>query len=143
MDDTMLANGLDFILNSTEQLRIAEESEDEKERARAYKYSLLHLSAGIELLMKSRLYIDNWTYIVADIDKIDRKKFEADDFVSVDYTKCIERLNKLCGVEIIGDDKQALNDSDVHRCRCYLCGYNANGEETATIVNATSFGDLR
>lgn len=110
MYDTMMANGLDFVLNSTEQLKIAGESEDEKVRARAYKYSLLHLSAGIELLMKSRLYIDNWTYIVADIDKIDRKKFEAGDFVSVDYAKCIERLNKLCGVEIIGDDKQALND---------------------------------
>ena len=70
----MMANGLDFILNAAEQLVVAEKSMDVKERGRAYKYSLLHLSAGIELLMKSRLYIENWTYIVADIDKIDRKR---------------------------------------------------------------------
>ena len=108
MADTMLENGLDFILNAAEKLVTAENSRDKIEKEKAYKYSLLHLSAGIELLMKSRLYIENWTYIVADIDKIDRKKFEVGDFVSVDYARCIERLKKLCGIEILDDDKQAL-----------------------------------
>lgn len=57
---TMLENGMDFIISGISYLQRAElKNEEENIQGRELKYALLHLSSGIELVFKSRLYIEN------------------------------------------------------------------------------------
>lgn len=110
MNGTMLENGLDFILDSANKLKEAEETNDDTEKNHAIKYSLLHLLSGIELVMKARLYIENWAYIFADINKADKNKLKTGELLTVEYSKCIERLEKLCGIRFSDDEKTAFDD---------------------------------
>lgn len=110
MNETMLENGLDFILDAAKQLALAEETKDDSARARAIKYSLLHLLAGTELVMKARLYIENWTYIFADMNNADRKKLVDGSLKTVDYSKCVDRLKRLCDIEFSKDDEDSFEN---------------------------------
>ena len=109
MNETMLENGLNFILDAIEQLIEAERDGCEN-RERKIKYSLLHLSSGIELVLKSRLNIEHWTYIFADMNKANKKALEDGSFRSVDSIQAVERLEKMCGVNIEEKDKKSFKE---------------------------------
>lgn len=108
MHESMLENGLDFILNAANLLKKAEDASNAEEKEKALKYCMLHLSSGIELIMKFRLYIDNWTYIFADMNKANRRDLDNGDLITVDYERCIERLNTLCDIEFSEENKKYL-----------------------------------
>ncbi len=110
MHSTMMENGLDFILDAANKLKHSEETTEPVEKRKDIKFSLLHLLSGIELVMKARMYIENWTYIFSKMDTADRNKLETGDFISIEYSKCIERLERLCDVTISEDDKNAFED---------------------------------
>lgn len=110
MHDTMLENGLDFILDAAQKLKIAEDTRDENKKAHVIKYSILHLLSGIELVMKARLYIENWAYIFADINKANKSKLKTGDMMTVEFSKCIDRLENLCNLKFTKDDKEAFED---------------------------------
>lgn len=114
MELTMLENGLDFVIRSISYL-ISAEKEDTKSKNTKIKYSLLHLSSGIELILKSRLYIEHWTYIFSDMNKADKNLLENGDFRSVESTQIIERLEKLCSVSIDSGSKNAYKN--LRKCR--------------------------
>lgn len=115
MHESMLENGLDFILDAANLLKNAEDASDAEEKEKALKYSMLHLSSGIELMMKFRLYIDNWTYIFADMNKADKHKLNSGDLITVDYERCIERLYSLCNVKISDNNKRYFKSLRVNR----------------------------
>lgn len=101
MTYTVLENGLDFVLHSINDLAIAnEDTVDEYEKKRLIKYSLLHLSSGIELILKSRLFKEHWTYVFADMNKAKKESLVNGDFQSVDNDTLIFRLENLCGIKI-------------------------------------------
>ena len=104
MHNTMLENGLDFILDACNQLKIFENTKDEIEKRRSIKYNLLHLVSGIELVMKARLFLDNWTYIFSKMDEANRRALNRGTLKSVEYSKCVERLKKLCDVNVADQD---------------------------------------
>lgn len=110
MHDTMFENGLDFILDAAKKMKVSEETKDEHEKAYAIKYSLLHLLSGIELVMKARLYIENWAYIFADINKANKSKLKTGDMMTVECSKCIDRLENLCDIKFSKDDKDAFEN---------------------------------
>ena len=110
MNETMLENGLDFILDAAKQLALAEETQDDTVRARAIKYSLLHLLAGTELVMKARLYIENWTYIFADMNRADRQMLANGSLKTVDSSKCVDRLKRLCNIDLSEKDQAAFEN---------------------------------
>lgn len=84
----LLENGLDFILSSTEYLMSGKSKSD-------IKYGLLHLSSGIELVFKYRLFIVNREYVFQNLKEANHQKFFLDgDFKSVDFKTCVERLKK-------------------------------------------------
>ena len=57
MNYSLLENGLDFILDAAQKLSELNDSDlDDKDSQRLIKYALLHLSAGIELVFKYRLF---------------------------------------------------------------------------------------
>lgn len=109
MEATMLENGLDFIIDAIRQLKEAERETDELKKRRI-KYSLLHLSSGIELILKSRLYKEHWTYVFSDMNKANKGKLQEGDFRSVESAILVERLERLCNVMIDSESKQSFND---------------------------------
>lgn len=106
---TMLENGIDFIIDSILHLKKAEK-DDCKAKEQEIKYSLLHLSSGIELILKSRLYREHWTYIFSDMNKANRKSLEDASFRSVESGVIIERLERLCDIHIDKKSKEAFEN---------------------------------
>lgn len=95
----LVDNALDFVLSAAEHAR--------RDSARDWKYALLHLVAGVELLLKARLGQEHWSLLFADKDKADRNALESGDFTSVDFKTACTRLAQIATVEI---DKSALHD---------------------------------
>ncbi|HCA28164.1 MAG TPA: hypothetical protein DEP23_00550 [Ruminococcaceae bacterium] len=106
----MLENGLDFILISIKNL-IGTEDKNIKELAkkRLYKYSLLHLSSGIELVFKYYLYQQHWTYVFQDMNKAKKDDLQSGEFNSAESKTMLERLNTLCNIQFNDKDKKALD----------------------------------
>lgn len=106
----MLENGLEFILDAINHLEKFEKINIDncKERKKELKYCLLHLSSGIELILKDRLHRTHWTYIFSDMNKANRAKFEKNSFNSVDSSTVIERLEELCEIKINSDEKEKI-----------------------------------
>lgn len=109
MKFTMLENGLDFIISAILHLKNAEKK-DCTNRDLEIKYSLLHLSSGIELLLKSRLHREHWTYIFADMNKAKKEDLKKGSFKSVDSATIIDRLGRLCNININKDSKDAFEN---------------------------------
>ena len=68
---TLRENGLDFIYESLKGLvnLNGNSNVDENEKKRILKYSLLHLSSGMELVFKNILLEEHWTYVFQDMNK--------------------------------------------------------------------------
>lgn len=66
---TLLENGLDFILSSTQHI-------DKKDNnKRNIKYSILHMSSGIELIFKYKLMLTDWKQVFKKVENADKKTF--------------------------------------------------------------------
>lgn len=118
MKYTVLENGLDFVLNSINDLAIAnEDAVEECSKKRLIKYSLLHLSSGIELVLKSRLFKEHWTYVFADMNKAKKELLVSGDFQSVDNDTLFVRLENLCNIKIEQNDVLALKNLRKRRNR--------------------------
>ncbi|MEG2056832.1 MAG: hypothetical protein RRZ84_02840 [Romboutsia sp.] len=109
MEFTMFENGLDFVISATRHLKEAEKSDCEN-RGKEIKYSLLHLSSGIELILKSRLYREHWIYIFSDMDKAKKGQLSTGSFISVSNSKLVERLRRLCEIDIDKNSENAFED---------------------------------
>lgn len=86
----MLENGMDFIISGILHLQKAEsENVEENIQGRELKYALLHLSSGIELVFKSRLNIEHWTYIFEDMNKASKKSYKDGSLKTADSNTAI------------------------------------------------------
>lgn len=111
MDYTVLENGLDFILMAVIDLSIINEvGTDDEAKKRLIKYSLLHLSSGIELVFKHRLLQEHWTYVFADMNKAKKKALQSGEFKSADSETIIERLKNLCDIVLIQEEIKDLSN---------------------------------
>ena len=98
---TVLENGFDFILASIKDLtRIDETALANKVNKRHIKYSLLHLSSGVELVFKHKLLQGNWAYVFMDMDKAKKADLQSGDFVSVGSDAIVKRLENLCEIKL-------------------------------------------
>ncbi|MCM3768375.1 hypothetical protein [Neobacillus niacini] len=88
----LLENGLDFIIFAINQLKNGGKNE--------LKYGILHLSAGVDLVLKYRLSQEHWSLLFADINTANTDKLNSGDFKSVDSVGCIDRLKRICGIEL-------------------------------------------
>lgn len=104
----LLANGLDFILSSGNQLKQLSNTSEEKSIKQLLKYSLLHLFSGIELILKYRLLQEHWTYVYADMNKADKKAFLLGDFQSASIEELFIRLSRLCNIEVQQHTKKEI-----------------------------------
>ena len=88
---SMLENGLDFIRCGLKYIARPESKFD-------LKYAVLHLSAGIELVLKDRLRREDWKLIFANIDEANEQKLERGNFKSVSLWECLKRIEEHCTV---------------------------------------------
>ncbi len=102
LEYSLLQNGLDYILSTLENLK------GESPTERQLKYAVIHLSAGVELILKERLRLEHWSLIFADSDKATKERFESGNFVSVGFPQLVNRLSSICGVEFDDKDKRIL-----------------------------------
>ena len=97
---SLLANSLDFIVSAAEYA-----SRDEQ---RNWKYAVLHLWHGMELLLKARLAREHWSLLFRNIDQADQSKLFDGDFKSVDSDQAHKRLTQICSVELDPNDWKHL-----------------------------------
>lgn len=98
----LIENALDFILSSIKFINQVNENKEENISNKAnIKYSILHLSSGLELLFKERLRLEHWSLIFDDINKANRNRLKSGDFKSVTSDVAQTRLKEICEVEIL------------------------------------------
>lgn len=109
MNYTVLENGLDFVLMAASNLSIINEAGTTDEaKKRLIKYSLLHLSSGIELVFKHKLLQEHWTYVFADMNKAKKEALKSGDFKSADSETIIDRLNNFCDIVLTPEEMKDL-----------------------------------
>jgi len=90
---SMLENGLDFLLSGLKHIAVPTSKFD-------LKYAVLHLSAGIELVIKERLRREDWTQIFVEPADATPEKLKSGNFKSVNLYQCLERLEEQCSVNL-------------------------------------------
>jgi acyl carrier protein len=65
-----------------------------------YKYALLNIASGLELLLKARLEIEHWSLIFDSVDKAIKDNLKTGNFSSVSFSNLILRLQNICGIKI-------------------------------------------
>ena len=98
---SLLENGLDFIASGMKQISRGNAKRD-------LKYGVLHLGAGIELVLKERLRLEGWRLIFANTDKADERLYASGNFRSVDSRECLDRLEEHTTAEISEASRKTL-----------------------------------
>lgn len=98
-----LHNGLDFIDSALEYLA---DPTDE----RGAKYAVLHLAAGVEVLLKVRLEREHWTLVLRDPRSASRQRYDDGDFISANLDDVLKRLTDVCGIELTEAKQTTLKE---------------------------------
>ena len=126
----LLSNGLDFIMEAVNRLTGATH--------RDYKYAILHLCSGIELILKERLRREHLLLIAEKPQELTQSAYESGDFRSVSLRDCLDRL-KNCGVHLEDKDRKILLDFRKRRNRIEHLDMEDTVEaiksSTATVLN--------
>lgn len=96
IDLDLLDNGLDYILTGIIHLPYVDESYSEN----TWKYSVLNVFSGIELVLKEKLRQEHWSLVFEDVSNANEQKLLQGDFVSVSHNEVIKRLKGICNISI-------------------------------------------
>lgn len=129
----LIGNALDFLQSAADNLAAFETSS----RPTDIKYGLLHLSAGIELLLKQRLTQEHWSLIFNDVNKASLTAYESANFTSVASADCITRLRSICGVDISSVHQKSLMGLRRLRNKVEHFGFQVSREEGLSIATKT------
>jgi Zn finger protein HypA/HybF involved in hydrogenase expression len=122
-------NALDFLVSAGDKLVDFERSGS----ARDIKYALLHLAAGVALLLKQRLLMDHWALAFSDLNKATKSNFDSGDFTSPGLEECLERVSSLCGVKISSVHRNSLVSLRKLRNKIEHFGFDVTREEGLAI----------
>ncbi len=99
----LIENGLDFILSSLEP--ILNQKNDGQ-----LKYSILHISAGVELILKERLRQEHWTLIFDNPNSANELDMLSGDFQSVSLETSLLRLENVCKIQFTDRERSSLKE---------------------------------
>ena len=105
----LFENSVDYVLSAAEHAS--------KDSSRNWKYAILHLVAGIELLIKARLQIEHWSLLFSQVDKASTTVMTSGNFHSVDFETACNRLQNIAGVTIDKNQSDHLNKLRILRNR--------------------------
>jgi hypothetical protein len=94
-------HGLDLVADAVRLLR-----GDAGERD--VRYAVVHLAAGVELLLKSWLVREHWALVFEKLDEATSDRFKKGEFKSAAPESCIERLERVRDEEFSDESKKAL-----------------------------------
>jgi hypothetical protein len=100
-----IRNGIDYLVSVVELLQRRKQASPGE---RSLKYAVLHLQAAVEVLLKARLQMKDWTLIVVDAAKTDESRFRQGNFASINRHETLRRLDAVLGIKIEQKDKDAL-----------------------------------
>lgn len=95
LEHSLLENALDFVDRAIDEVR-GRQGELEQEN----KYAALFLASGIEILVKARLVREHWSLVFEDPASASLALFGSGDFVSVQASKVIKRLNNIADLNV-------------------------------------------
>lgn len=93
----LLDNGLDFII---EGLKPTTKIWGDNVSDVKWKYSVLNIFSGIELILKEKLKREHWSLIFQDVSSANQRKLIEGDFISVAHSDVIKRLKEICNISI-------------------------------------------
>ena len=96
----LLENGVDYLLSGVEHLNAKE--------ARSHKYAILHLAAGVELILKHVIKEEHWSLLFEDPSKANKSNLDTGDFKSIEFESIWNRLKNVCGIDIGQSDHLTL-----------------------------------
>ncbi len=132
----VIGNALDFLQSAADNLAAFENSSNPRD----IKYGLLHLSAGIELLLKQRLAQEHWSLVFNDVDKASLAAYESANFTSVAFADSITRVRSVCGVGISSVHEKSLKGLRRLRNKVEHFSFEVSREEGLSIgARAWSF----
>lgn len=114
----LLENALDFLDQAAIHAR--------RDSSRDWKYALLHLASGVELLLKARLQEEDWTLIFQEPSSANTENLRTGEFESVKRKELIMRL-KCRGIELEFKTKNSLDI--INKFRNKLIHFEVNVEE--------------
>ncbi|WP_394614527.1 hypothetical protein JNUCC0626_32230 [Lentzea sp. JNUCC 0626] len=98
-----LANALDYLRDGAGRLGETPSPSD-------LKYAVLHLHAGVEVLVKYRLVCDDWRLILApESVEASEQQFKAGDFRSIGLGKALKKLKDDAGISLTNGQRNAAN----------------------------------
>lgn len=132
-----IANGLDYLLSAAKHLAPGDQ---QNRTEHALKYAILHLAAGVEVLLKARLQLEHWTLVFKDPGQATRKDLENGTFVSCTPGETLQRLRNVAEVPISDKDAKALTQLAAHRNA--LQHYGLTGASAAVLVVESGIADV-
>jgi hypothetical protein len=126
----VVENALDFLRSAAQNLAAFQESG----RPEDIKYGLLHLSAGIDLLLKQRLTQEHWSLVFDDLSKTSLSAYESGAFSSVRLADCIARIRSVCGVDISSVHETSVKGLRRLRNKIEHFGFEVSREEGLSIA---------
>jgi len=97
----LAGNALDYLLLAGQMAQ--------EDTPRMLKHAVATLADGVELLLKARLEVYDWSLLFRNVDDADRSKIERGDFQSVTVEQAVKRLNGICEIEIEEQHIEVLN----------------------------------
>ncbi|MFI1337621.1 hypothetical protein ACH4U7_47595 [Streptomyces sp. NPDC020845] len=97
-----IRNGADYLVSVVDHLT------KDNVGPRDLKYAVLHLQAGIEVLLKERLSREHWTLVFTDPGQATLRRFHEGDFESCTTKQAVQRLRSIVGCDITDDERSAL-----------------------------------
>lgn len=98
---SLFDNSLDFLKRAMGYARDSAEPSN-------WKYALLHLVSGLELLMKELLRREHWSLLFQNIDEATKEQLTEGNFKSVDAETAIKRLEGIVGFALDNTEKPDL-----------------------------------
>lgn len=125
IDFPPLENGVDYLSDAVHRLTATPSPRD-------LKYAVLHLHAGVEVLLKYRLICENWGLILDDMDDksadVTEEDYEAGRFRSIGISQALKRLQTLDGITFTSGQKNAAAALDRFRNQLQHHGLTSTAE---------------
>ncbi len=117
--NNIIENAFDFLVAAIEEF-------DTKP-----KFSIMHFSIAIELVLKARLVHEHWSLIVDD--KPEKAGFMTGDFRSITLKESIERIRKVLGEDLHKDYQDAFLQIAKHRNKLVHFFHHQVGKDTLSL----------
>jgi hypothetical protein len=145
MELRLVQNALDFIIagavdakdayDREEEYPDEEETERDKAVQHSLKYAVLHMCAGVELLLKERLRREHWSLLFERPDEATQEKFESGDFRSVSLASLLQRLEGIAGLQFGAETRSLLESLKRQRNKLEHFEFRGNVEAIRSLVN--------